>query len=119
MRKTNKIDNTRKVVTNDSIVGVLKDKVLANAIRQGIEALVPTMTKKGGVAKNWSGTISQLDRALRRVISTRGINWPSSPSVMRRVINNVVYTLNRSGVKTTFSRTPDQMRKRIVEFVRR
>lgn len=118
MRKTTKIANTRKVITKNSIVGVLKDKVLANTIRQGIESLVAP--KNGGeISKNWSGTISQLDRALRRVISTRGINWPSSPSVMRRVINNVVYTLNRSGVKTTFSRTPDQMRKRIVEFVRR
>lgn len=110
MRKS----NTKTVRSTSTETGVYKNKVLASVIRDRITSLV---AKKGGV---WSGNMSELDVALRATSRTKTpTNWPSSPSVMRKVVNNVIYTLRRSGVKVNFTRTTDHMRKRVVEFVQR
>jgi hypothetical protein len=120
MRKTN-IKQTQS--TNS--VGVFKDKLLATTIQKGIVSLLSTKggdtTKRiGSNTKSWSGSMTQLDRALRRVVSVRTLsNWPTSPSVMRKVVNGTIYSLRRSGVTVNFSRTSDHMRKRVVEFVQR
>ena len=112
MRKQN--SQTRLTSRN---TGGLKDKVLTGAIQQGIATI---LSKKGGSENKWIGSMSELDRALRRVISIRTIeSWPGSPSAMRVALNNAVYYIRRSGIKVDFSRTSDHSRKRVVEFVRR
>ena len=109
--------SVRKTV--DKVVG---GKNLTATIREGV---VRILSAKGGDSNKdkvnaWTGTMTQLDRALRRVIAMRTVEkWPASPSAMRLAINNAVSSLRRSGVRVEFSRTPDHMRRRIVEFVRR
>jgi hypothetical protein len=110
MRKTNN-KQVRSTLANTGIYG---NKVLASVIRDRITSL---LGKKGG---EWIGSMSELDIALRSVVRAKPpANWPSSPSVMRKVVNNTIYSLRRSGVKVNFTRTTDHMRKRVVEFVQR
>lgn len=112
MRKNNMKAN-RTVSTG----GVFKDKQLVSEIQ---ERIIAVLSRKGGDNNKWIGSMTELDRALRNVIRTKTpSNWPSSPSVMRKVLNNAVYSLRRSGVSIKFSRTTDHMRKRVVEFVQR
>jgi hypothetical protein len=109
MRKSNV-----KQVRSTTQTGVYKNKVLASTIQ---ERIVSLLGKKGG---EWSGNMTELGNALRTVSRNKTpTNWPSSPSVMRKVVNNVIYSLRRSGVKVNFTRTTDHMRKRVVEFVQR
>lgn len=111
---TSKKDSA-KVSHSVNPIGVFQDRGLATTIQQGIVNLISR--RKDGI---WVGNMSELDKALRGVISVKKItNWPSSPSVMRRVVNNTIYNLRRGGIGITFSRSPDYMRKRIVEFVQR
>ncbi len=109
MRKSNK-----QVTSTSNKTGVYGNKVLASVVRDRITSL---LGKKGG---EWIGSMSELDIALRSVVRAKPpSNWPTSPSVMRKVVNNVIYSLRRSGVKVNFTRTTDHMRKRVVEFVQR
>ena len=109
MRKSNK-----QVTSTSTKTGVYGNKVLASVVRDRITSL---LGKKGG---EWIGSMSELDIALRSVVRAKPpSNWPTSPSVMRKVINGAVYSLRRSGVKVNFTRTTDHMRKRVVEFVQR
>lgn len=66
----------------------------------------------------WNGTMTELNRAitsgLRRATPT---NWPKTPSVLRRVMNTLVSTLRRSGVRVQFRRSTDHMRTRFVSIV--
>jgi hypothetical protein len=65
----------------------------------------------------WQGTMTQLSYALTRAIKrSRPSYWPTSPSVMRRVVNTVVPTLRNSGVSVAFRRGADRVRSRIVSF---
>lgn len=109
MRK-NTMKNNKSTSTT---TGVYKNKVLAGSIHERIVAL---LSKKGG---EWIGSMTELTSALRRIGTTTKASLPTSPSVMRKVVNNVIYSLRRSGVKVNFTRTTDHMRKRVVEFVRR
>ena len=112
MRKSNV--KTSKTTATATTTGVYKNRVLASTIQ---ERIVSLLGKKGG---EWSGNMTELDSALRTVSRNKTpTNWPSSPSVMRKVVNNVIYSLRRSGVKVNFTRTTDHMRKRVVEFVQR
>lgn len=109
-----------KVVPSKSIQttsGVYESKDLAGTIK---ERIVSLLGKKGGDSNKWTGTMTELNQALRS-ITRKSVpeNWPKSPSVMRRVVDKVVYSLRRSGIKVNFTRTPDHMRTRLVEFVQR
>jgi hypothetical protein len=109
MRK-NKVKTTR----SSTATGVYKNKDLAGTIQARIVSL---LGKEGGV---WIGNMTELTRALENVSrKTTPENWPTSPSVMRKVINNAVYSIRRSGVRVKFTRTTDHMRKRVVEFTQR
>lgn len=66
--------------------------------------------------EGWSGTMTDLNRAITSGRKTIPENWPSSPSVLRRVVNRVVPRLRRLGVSVRFGRTTDHMRTRYVEF---
>jgi hypothetical protein len=100
--------------SNQSTTGVFSDTILAKNIQERIVSLVE---RKGG---HWDGSMTELDTALRSVSRrTTPQNWPSGPSVMRKVVNTVVNSLRRSGVKVQFSRTTDHMRKRVVTFEQR
>lgn len=113
MSKKSTVRSVKSTATSTQ-TGVYKNKFLASVIQERITSLV---AKKGGV---WEGSMSELNVALRSVNRTKTpTNWPTSPSVMRKVVNNVIYSLRRSGVKVNFSRTTDHMRKRMVEFVQR
>lgn len=84
-------------------------------LSQNIQSRILTLL--GRRHGNWSGTMTQLNHAitagLRRATPN---NWPKTPSVLRRVINSVVPSLRRSGVRVQFGRTTDHERTRFVSF---
>jgi hypothetical protein len=77
------------------------------------ERIVSLLNRREG---EWSGTMTDLNRAITSGRKTTPENWPSSPSVLRRVVNRVVPRLRRLGVSVRFGRTSDHMRTRFVEF---
>lgn len=82
---------------------------------QNIQTRITTLlTRKNG---SWNGTMTELNHAitsgLRRATPT---NWPKTPSVLRRVVNSVVPSLRKSGVRVQFGRTTDHSRTRFVSF---
>lgn len=84
-------------------------------LNQNIQTRILTLlNRKNG---HWNGTMTELNTAitagLRRATPS---NWPKTPSVLRRVINGVVYSLRRSGVRVQFGRTTDHSRTRFVSF---
>jgi hypothetical protein len=78
--------------------------------------IVRLLNTKNG---EWNGTMTQLSYALTRSIK-RAVPayWPSSPSVMRRVVNTVLPRLRNAGVSVSFGRATDRVRTRIVSFVK-
>lgn len=68
----------------------------------------------------WQGSMTELDSAVRRVLRRKNAvaGWPANPRGLRAVVDSVVPTLRRLGVKVRFGRTTDHARKRFVEFVR-
>jgi len=66
----------------------------------------------------WSGSMTELEVALRKIIRRSVSNWPQNPRAMRASLDRVVTKLRRLGVKTRFGRTSDHSRKRFVEFTR-
>lgn len=97
---------------SSTVNGVFNDKMLFTGIQERIVSLV-------GRKNQWQGTMTDLMKALRSIGGKTKITFPTSPSVLRRVVNNVIYTLRKSGVKTAFTRTSDHMRTRLVEFTSR
>ncbi len=91
-------------------------------IRTNVELLQTVQTRildlldrKNG---EWSGSMSDLDYAITsglRKNATR--DWPTTPSVLRRVVNSVVNRLRSRGVSVRFARVGHE-RKRMVEFSR-
>jgi hypothetical protein len=86
-------------------------------VRTAIEARIISLlgrTRTGA----WEGTMTDLNTAITAV-SKRATpaNWPATPSVLRRVVNVVIPSLRRSGVRVQFTRTTDHMRTRMVSFV--
>lgn len=103
-----KKNNSKKTI-NASKINVDRE------LSQNIQARITTLlTRKHGT---WNGTMTELNHAitqgLRRAIPN---NWPKTPSVLRRVINVVIPSLRRSGVRVQFGRTTDHMRTRFVSF---
>lgn len=69
--------------------------------------------------KSWSGTMTELNAALVRVLSRkRSQVLPGSPGALRVVINRVVNRLRSRSVSVRFTRTPDHARTRVVRFSR-
>ena len=67
---------------------------------------------------SWSGTMTQLQTALVRVLGKKNSTLPGSPGALRVVINRVVNRLRSRSVSVRFFRTPDHARTRLVRFSR-
>ena len=100
---------TSKTTRNSTRMNV--DRELSQNIQTRIITL---LDRKAG---SWNGTMTELNHAItlgiRKTIPT---NWPKTPSVLRRVVNSVIPSLRRSGVRVQFGRTSDHMRTRLVSF---
>jgi hypothetical protein len=69
--------------------------------------------------RSWSGTMTELQTALVRVLGKkRSVVLPGSPGALRVVINRVVNRLRNRSVSVRFTRTPDHARTRVVRFSR-
>jgi hypothetical protein len=65
----------------------------------------------------WTGTMTNLNTALNRVLSQRQRTiLPGSPSALRVVINRVANRLRSRGIGVRFGRTTDHARTRFVRF---
>lgn len=69
--------------------------------------------------RGWSGTMTDLQVALVRVLGKRRSQaLPGSPGALRVVVNRVVNRLRTRGISVRFTRTPDHARTRFVRFSR-
>lgn len=97
--------------TNQFGYTVNLDQEFANSVRERILTL---LDRKDG---SWTGTMTQLSRAItsgiRRAVP---LDWPTNPSILRRVVNTVAYSLRKEGVRVKFERSTDHMRTRLVSF---
>jgi hypothetical protein len=67
----------------------------------------------------WTGTMTQLGAAIRKITPRAQRNMlPGSPSALRVVLNRVLSRLRARKVRATFGRTTDHARVRYVEFTR-
>lgn len=67
----------------------------------------------------WSGTMTELQTALSRVLGRRRSEvLPGSPGALRAVVNRVVNRLRTRRISVRFTRTPDHARTRLVRFAR-
>lgn len=89
---------------------VLNNREVSRAVREKILTLVARKS-------TWEGTMTDLSAAISGRSNME--NWPGSPSVLRRVVDRVVRSLRKNGVRVQFSRTSDKARRRIVKFSRR
>lgn len=70
--------------------------------------------------KSWSGTMTLLATAIRKVnftVEEKSV-MPKSPSALRVVVNKVVNRLRHRGISVKFGRTTDHTRTRFVRFAR-
>jgi hypothetical protein len=108
MKKTQK--TARK--TNATVINI--DKELALNIRSRITTL---LNRKHG---HWEGTMTEFNNAITTGLRrTTPLNWPKSPSSLRRVMNGMVNSLSRAGFRISFGRSTDYMRTRFVEIEQR
>lgn len=77
------------------------------------ERIVTLLNNRGGT---WNGSMTELGRALRGVQRSGANSLPTSPSVLRKVVNTVVHSLRRNGITVEFGRETDSNRKRYVNF---
>lgn len=69
--------------------------------------------------KTWSGTMTDLNSALVKVLGKKSSQvLPGSPSALRVVLNRVVNKLRNKKISVKFARTPDHTRTRLVRFAR-
>ena len=67
--------------------------------------------------KNWSGTMTELNSNLSKVLGRKQSKvLPGSPSALRMVLNRVVNRLRCRGISVRFARTNDHTRTRYVRF---
>lgn len=65
----------------------------------------------------WSGTMTELNTALGKVLSRKNsAQLPRSPGALRVVLNRVVNRLRSRSVTVKFGRTTDHTRTRFVKF---
>jgi hypothetical protein len=70
-------------------------------------------------ARVWSGTMTELNSALTRVLGRRRSEiLPGSPGALRTVTNRVVNRLRSRRISVRFVRTTDHARTRLVRFAR-
>jgi hypothetical protein len=83
------------------------------------EIVVRGITTVVSVGNTWTGSMTDLSAALRRVSSKHQRTvLPGSPAALRVVINRVVNRLRNRGVSIRFGRTTDHARTRFVRFSR-
>lgn len=84
-------------------------------VLNGVSSLVKGV-KKGS---SWTGTMTDLNRALVSVVGRKSARvLPGSPSALRVVLNRVVSRVRKTGVSVKFGRTTDHSRTRFVRFSR-
>ena len=64
---------------------------------------------------SWTGTITQLRNAIGFSRSKRTVT--TNPSIFRRVVNTVAYSLRKEGVSVKFGRGTDHNRTRFVSLI--
>jgi hypothetical protein len=69
-------------------------------------------------ASTWTGSMTELEASLRKVVRRQNVSWPSNPRAMRATVDRLLPDLKKAGVKVRFGRTNDHNRKRFVEFGR-
>lgn len=98
--------------TNRTVINV--DQELSQNIQSRIATL---LNRKDG---QWFGTMTEFNRAITTGLRrTTPSNWPKTPSVLRKVVNGMVNSLRRSGVRVSFGRSTDHMRTRFVAIEQR
>ena len=76
-----------------------------------------TSIMEGQSGSRWTGTMTNLNTALNRVLSQRQRTLlPGSPSALRVVVNKVANRLRSRGIGVRFGRTTDHARTRFVRF---
>lgn len=81
-----------------------------------LQARIRTLVNRRG---SWNGSMTELNEVLTSgTYKTTPENWPTSPATLRRAVNTVVSSLRKVGIRTTFTRTTDHFRKRVVQFER-
>jgi hypothetical protein len=99
-----------------------KSIVRKNATQTNVDDVVLTGILTVLVRSNvriWSGTMTELQTALSRVLGKgRSRVLPGSPGALRVVVNRVVNRLRARSVSVRFARTPDHARTRFVRFSR-
>jgi hypothetical protein len=105
-----KVSNNMASNSKTNTTNINVDDVVLNGI---LEVL-----KKSNV-KVWSGTMTELNSALVRVLGRkRSEILPGSPGALRTVTNRVVNRLRNRKVSVKFVRTTDHTRTRLVRFTR-
>lgn len=99
----------RKSVNRTSRMNVDRELV------QNVQTRIITLLgRKDG---SWNGTMTELNQAITTGIRrATPMNWPKTPSVLRRVVNSVIPSLKRAGVRVQFGRSTDHARRRFVSF---
>lgn len=69
-------------------------------------------------SSSWTGSMTELETSLRKVVRRQNVSWPSNPRAMRATVDRLLPNLRKAGVKVRFGRTNDHNRKRFVEFGR-
>lgn len=81
-----------------------------------VAAIVRVVARRAN--RQWTGSMTELSAAIARA-SVRASNvLPENPRGLRSVVDRVIPTLRRLGIKASFGRTTDHSRKRFVSFVR-
>ncbi len=83
------------------------------AVMHGVLSII------NGNTKVWSGTMTELNATLSRVLGRKQSRvLPGSPGALRVVLNRVVNRLRNRRLSVRFARTTDHTRTRFVKFTR-
>jgi len=105
MSSKRKSTSVRSSTTQISVDDVVLSGILTVLVRSDV--------------RGWSGTMTDLQTALVRVLGKRrSLVLPGSPGALRVVVNRVVNRLRTRGISVRFTRTPDHARTRFVKFSR-
>jgi hypothetical protein len=105
-----KVSNKMALNSKTNTTSVSVDDVVLNGI---LEVLSKSNSKV------WSGTMTELNSALVRVLGRkRSEVLPGSPGALRTVTNRVVNRLRNRKISVKFVRTTDHTRTRLVRFAR-
>src|SRR5665213_2343117 len=105
INKENTMKPNKKSYRNTEVINVVRDRIVALVERKG--AREGSMTELNSAITTGSRKTANIE------------NWPGSPSVLRRVVNQVMPQLRKSGIKVEFYRATDHFRKRFVSVTQR